>query len=168
MAKRGFHRLLPVIGRRFASCRRGVAMTEFAITIPVLFILFAGGWEMARGLWMYEALNKGVRDAARYLARVDDPTSAGSVEMAKRLVLTGDIDLDQPPRFDYNLVNITVGTKTFDNSSGTYRGPDGDKADINVVRVQAELQFSAPLLFFLNFVNPLTITVMHEERHIGD
>lgn len=143
-------------------------MTEFAIAIPVLFILFAGGWEMARGLWMYEALNKGVRDASRYLARVEDPTSAASLELAKRLVLTGDIDLDQPPRFDYNLVNVTVGTKTFDNSGGTYRGPDGGTADIDVVRVQAELQFEAPLLFFLNFTGPLTITVMHEERHITD
>lgn len=143
-------------------------MVEFAIAMPILFILFAGGWEMARGLWAYEALNKGVRDASRYLARVEDPTSANSLVMAQRLVLTGDIDLDQPLRFDHNLVTVTVGTKTYDNSAGTYRGPDGGSGDIDVVRVRADLEFRAPLLFFLNFTDPLTITVMHEERHIRD
>lgn len=143
-------------------------MVEFAIAMPILFILFAGGWEMARGLWMYESLNKGVRDASRYLARVDDPTSANSLTLAQRLVLTGDIDLDQPPRFNHNDVTVTVGTKTYDNSAGTYRGPDGASADINVVRVTAVMDFEAPLLFFLAIGDPLTITVMHEERHIGD
>lgn len=157
-----------LVERQFRANRKGVAMIEFAIAMPILFILFAGGWEMARGLWMYEALNKSVRDASRYLARVDDPTSADSLVLAQRLVLTGDIDLDQPPRFNHNDVTVTVGTKTFDNSGGTYRGPDGENADINVVRVQAELEFEAPLLFFLAFTEPLTITVMHEQRHIRD
>lgn len=164
----GINTRLLVIARRFAACRSGVAMIEFAIAMPVLFIIFAGGWEMARGLWLYEALNKSVRDASRYLARVEDPTTAASLEMARRLVLTGDIDQDQPARFNHNNVTVTVATKTYDNSAGTYRGPDGASADINVVRVQAEMIFSAPLLFFLNFADPMTITVMHEERHIRD
>lgn len=143
-------------------------MVEFAIAMPILFILFAGGWEMARGLWMYESLNKGVRDASRYLARVDNPTSANSLTMAQRLVLTGDIDLDQPPRFDHNDVTVTVGKKTYINTAGTYRGPNGANANIDVVRVTAVMNFEAPLLFFLAIGDPLTITVMHEERHIGD
>ena len=170
MAKNlGFYTRLLVIARRFAACRSGVAMLEFAIAIPILFILFAGGWEIARGLWLYEALNKGVRDASRYLARVDDPTTAGSLEMAERLVLTGDIvGQNQPPRFNYNKLTVTVDTKTYNNAAGVYRGPDGANADIQVVRVTAAMEFEAPLLFFLSLANPMTIKVMHEQRHIGD
>jgi Flp pilus assembly protein TadG len=169
MAKcKGIKTRLLVIAKRFAACRGGVAMVEFAIAMPILFILFAGGWEMARGLWLYEALNKSVRDASRYLARVDDPTTAGSLEMARRLVLTGDINTNQPARFNHNNITVTVDTKTFDNAAGTYRGPDGASANIKVVRVTAAMDFAAPLLFFLNTANPMTIKVMHEERHIGD
>lgn len=164
----GIKTRLLVIARRFAACRRGVAMVEFAIVIPVLFIIFAGGWEMARGLWVYEALNKSVRDASRYLAHVEDPTSAASLQMAQRLVLTGDIDTGQPARFNYDKVAVNVDMKTYDNSAGTYRGPDGNDADINVVRVTAELTFDAPLLFFLSIANPMKIKVMHEQRHLKD
>ena len=102
MGKPGCHRRFLEEAKRFASLRDGVAMFEFAIVLPILLLIFAGGWEMARGLWTYEILNKGVRDASRYLARVDDPTSAVSKQMAQRLVLSGDIDLDQPPRLDFN------------------------------------------------------------------
>lgn len=156
------------IGSVWKHDPKGVAMYEFALTLPILVLLFAGCWEFARGLWAYESLNKGVRDAARYLARVDDPTSPGATTMAQRLVLSGDIDTSQPPRFDHNLVNVSVGVKTFDNSAGTYRGPGGTNEDIDVVRVTADLTFNAPLLAFLSIANPLTIRVMHEERHIGD
>jgi hypothetical protein len=169
MTKRHFHRLAPTIARRFAACRRGVAMTEFAIVIPVLFIVFAGGWEMARGLWLYEALNKSVRDASRYMARVQDPTSVASQELARRLVLTGDIGTTQPARFNHNAVTVSVFKKTYPNDSGViYRGPDGAAAPIDVIRVQAEMDFEAPLLFFLTFADPLKIKVMHEERHLRD
>lgn len=152
-----------VTARRFIACRNGVAMVEFAIVIPVLFILFAGGWEMARGLLMYEALNKSVRNASRYMARIETPTQ----ELARRLVLTGDIDVDQPPRFNHNNLTVTFATKTFIND-GTYRGPDGYNANIEVVRVQADYIFRTPLLFFLASDDPMTISVMHEQRRIRD
>lgn len=161
-------RWLLAIAERLAACRRGVAMFELAITLPILLIIFAGGWELARGLWTYDILNKGVRDASRYLARVQDPTAPGAVTLAQRLVLSGDIDLDQPPRIDHNDVTITIGTKTFDNSAGTYRGPDGGTANIEVVRVQAVMNYEVPLLGFLNIASPLTITVMHEQRVLLD
>ncbi|MCZ6452688.1 MAG: pilus assembly protein [Alphaproteobacteria bacterium] len=163
----GDKRLL-LIARRLAASRSGVAMFELAITLPILLIIFAGGWELARGLLAYDTLNKGVRDASRYLARVDDPTSALSLTMAQRLVLSGDIDVDQPPRLDYTKVTIQVDKKTFDNSGGTYRGPDGGTADIDVIQVRADMVYDTPLLGFINFASPITLTVMHQERHIGD
>ncbi len=143
-------------------------MFEFAIALPILLIIFAGGWELARGLWTYEILNKGVRDAARYLARVDDPAAAGNQTMALRLVLSGDIDLDEPPRIDYQKVNVTMGTRTFDNSAALYRSKDGGTGDIDVVQVRADMTFDAPLLGFLRLPSPIVFSVANEERHIGD
>lgn len=154
--------------RRMTTCRRGVAMFEFAITLPILLIIFAGGWELALGLWTYEGLNKGVRDASRYLARVDDPNSALSATMAQRLVLSGDIDLSQPPRFDHNKVTISVDTKTYANTTGQiYRDKNGLTGPIQVVQVRADMVYEMPLLGFINFASPITLSVMHQERHIG-
>lgn len=150
------------------GCRRGVAMFEFALVLPILMVIIFGGWEVARGLWTYEMLNKSVRDAARYVARLDDPTAAEVQAIAEHLVLTGDIDLDQPPRLDYTKTTVTVGMRVYDNSAGTYRGPDGGTADINVVQVRADYQYDAPLLSWFGMASPLTISVAHEQRHIRD
>ena len=169
MSKLGFHTRLSVIARRLAACRRGVALFEFAITLPILLIIVAGGWELALGLWTYETLNKGVRDASRYLARVEDPLSPLSATMAQRLVLSGDIDLDQPARLDYNLVTVEVRTKSYPNTSGQiYRSPGGGTEPIEVVQVRADMIYAVPLLGFMNIASPLTLTVMHQERYIGE
>ena len=168
----GFDTRFSVIAQRLVPCRKGAAMFEFALALPVLLIIFAGGWEIARGLWTYDMLNKGVRDAARYVARLEDPNSADAQTKAFRLVLTGDVDLDQPPRLDHNNITISVGTRVYanDGAGGTfqYRGPDGENTPINVVQVKAEYTFDAPLLGFLGIDDLLTITVAHEERHIRD
>jgi hypothetical protein len=159
------------IAQCLAGCRRGVAMFEFAIALPLLLIIFAGAWEMARGLWTYDILNKGVRDAARYLARVDNPAAPANQDMALRLVLSGDIDAGpggQPPRIDHNLVNVTMGTRSFANSGGLYRSSAGQTGPIEVVQVRADMTFEAPLLEFLSIANPIVFSVAHEERHIGD
>ena len=172
MRKLGLQRRFSAIAQRLAACRRGVAMFEFAITLPILLIIVAGGWELARGLWLYEALNKGVRDASRYVARLDDPTSALSLELAKRLVLTGDINVgpgSQPPRFDHTKVSVVIGIDTYANDSGQiYRSPGGGTEPIQVVQVVAEFDYEAPLLSFMNIANPITLTVAHQERYIGD
>lgn len=160
---------LSVIARRLAASRSGVAMFELAITLPILLIIFAGGWELARGLLVYDKLNKGVRDASRYLARVDDPKSALSLTMAQRLVLSGDIDLDQPPRLDYTKVTIVVDKKTWPNTTPPlYRSNDGGTGPIEVIQVRADMVYDTPLLGFMNFASPITLTVMHQQRYIGD
>lgn len=171
MTKLGADTRLVKIVRRLAGCRSGVAMFEFAIALPILLVIFAGAWEMARGLWTYEILNKGVRDAARYLARVDNPAAPANQAFALRLVLSGDISTGadaQPPRIDHNDVNVVMGTRTFANSAGLYRSTDGQTGPIEVVQVRADMTFEAPLLGFLRIANPIVFSVAHEERHIGD
>lgn len=43
-------------------------MTEFAISVPVLLLIFLGVVEVGRALFQYNALTKGVRDGARFVA----------------------------------------------------------------------------------------------------
>jgi len=168
MVNLSIHKELPAVFRGMTACVRGAAMFEFAITLPILLLLFAGGWEFARALWTYDMLNKGVRDASRYLAHLPDPTTAAAETMALYLVLTGSPTPGQPPRLDYNKVTINVGTRVYNNSGGNYRGPDGGTADIEVVQVRADYTFNAPMLGFLKIANPLTLSVAHEERHLVD
>jgi len=43
-------------------------MVEFAISMPVIFLLMFGAFEFGRLMTQYSALNDGVRNAARYVA----------------------------------------------------------------------------------------------------
>jgi Flp pilus assembly protein TadG len=67
------------------SCRRqrGLAMVEFALTVPVLLLLTFATFEFGNFLIEYNTLNDGVRNAARYvagaaLAGTDDVLVTGS------------------------------------------------------------------------------------------
>jgi hypothetical protein len=48
----------------------GAALVEFTITAPLLISLMCGLAEFGQGLRQYHIMQKGVRDAARYLAHV--------------------------------------------------------------------------------------------------
>jgi Flp pilus assembly protein TadG len=48
----------------------GAALVEFAILLPMLLLVFAVMIEGGRLMWSYQTTVAGVRDAARYLARV--------------------------------------------------------------------------------------------------
>ncbi|HZD54599.1 MAG TPA: hypothetical protein VE175_16235, partial [Woeseiaceae bacterium] len=65
-------------------------------------------------------------------------------------------------------VSVSVTTQAYDNSAGTYRGPDGASADINVVTVRAQISYQGALLGFLQISGPLTIAVQHSERQLKD
>lgn len=51
----------------------GAAVVELAIVIVLMTLLAAGIFEFSRAFWYYNALDKGTRDAARYLSAL--PTS---------------------------------------------------------------------------------------------
>lgn len=47
---------------------RGLAIVEFAITMPLVLLLLAATADLGRALYQYTALNKAVQDGARYLS----------------------------------------------------------------------------------------------------
>lgn len=54
--------------RLFAKNERGGPMIEFAITLPILLILFAGATEVGRLFYTYTTLAKATKVGARYLS----------------------------------------------------------------------------------------------------
>lgn len=72
---KGLLHIIQVLAATATRLRRdesGVALVEFAIALPLVLVLFATTIEGGRLFWAYQATNAGVRDAARYLARVAD------------------------------------------------------------------------------------------------
>lgn len=68
--------------RHFARKDDGAALVEFTLLLPITLLLFAVIIEGGRLMWSYQATAAGVRDAARYLARVAPSTicaNGGSV-----------------------------------------------------------------------------------------
>jgi len=92
---------------RFARTTRGNAGVEFALLLPLLGLLLFGGIEIGRALHDFHVVNESVRDAARYLSRVDvncpsagtgvgTPANSTDVDRAKALAITGSIDTLSP------------------------------------------------------------------------
>lgn len=54
--------------RRHRGRQRGVAIVEFAITLPLLMLLLLATAEIGRALFQYNTLTKAVRDSARYVS----------------------------------------------------------------------------------------------------
>jgi hypothetical protein len=78
--------------------QRGLAVTEFAIVLPLLLFLVFATAEVGRYLYQYNSLTKAVRDGARYLS-MNSYTAAGAVtedawEETKNVILYGSTTAD--------------------------------------------------------------------------
>lgn len=112
----------------------GVAIIEFALTLPLLLILTFITTEFSRALYQYNIIVKSVRDAARYLS-IQDPTiktnNPGKITIAKNLVV-------------YGLPNPTAGQKPLASGLSVNQVPDnniywntsGANPVINTVTIQ--------------------------------
>src|SRR3954451_5329385 len=68
--------------------QRGVALVEFAITLPLLLAICFGITEFGRAIYTYNTLAKSTRDAARYLT-TQAPGNAVGWATAKNLAVYG-------------------------------------------------------------------------------
>jgi Flp pilus assembly protein TadG len=151
--------------------RRGASLVEFTIVMPFLFLLGFGTFEYGSALYGHHMVTTGLRDAARYLARVDDPTSSAEQDKAKQLAVFGQIGglSKRVSWWGTGEVNITTSTIANpvdpDTGSRTYRGPD----PIRVVRVATTATYPGfGLLQVIGLGPTLPINVFHEERSIGE
>ncbi len=66
--------------------QRGIAMTEFAIVLPVLLLLLFGITEVGRAIVRYNTLTKALQDGARYAAGEALLGTTGSVQVDAQLL----------------------------------------------------------------------------------
>ena len=64
---------------KFARTTHGTAGVEFALLLPLLVLLLFGGIEIGRALHDFHVVNETVRDAARYLSRVEATCDSAGV-----------------------------------------------------------------------------------------
>jgi len=69
----------PLRFRRLAGDRKGIAIVEFALLVPVLFTLFLGSYETARLLLCYLKLESAAETAADLIAQI--PQSSGGTNV---------------------------------------------------------------------------------------
>jgi Flp pilus assembly protein TadG len=158
-------------GTGIASDTRGVSLLEGAILFPFLFTLGLGMFEFGNLLYQYQLVMSGVRDAARHLARVDI-TDATAETKAKNIALTGTVDGSGAARVswwnagDISVTYVPISNPIVDANTGarTYRGGD----PITEIQVTTTPTYGG--LGFLNYVGlgPISFTLEHRERHIGD
>ena len=142
--------------------QHGSALIEFTIMAPLLLSLVLGISEFGRFLYQYQMVLEGLRDAGRYLARLDpnDVTNQGN---AANLATTGTIDGSGDPRVDgWEAGDIAFSVTDVDNTAGTYRGP----AEIEVIEVTTTFDYAdVGFLSALGF-DPISIDAAHEQRVI--
>lgn len=80
--------------------QQGLAIVEFAITLPLLLLIALGVTELGRGLYQYNTLTKAVQDGARYLG-------ANSIDTDGELKITL-IDSGNGQPLDVNTKNVVV------------------------------------------------------------
>lgn len=157
-------RLLP----RFLKDRKGAALVEFSLLAPVLILLMCGMAEFANAMRQYHIMEKGVRDAGRYLARVPMTgctVNGSAVTTARNLALTGRTSggtnlLDSWT--DPNTVTVAVA-QCVDNSGGAYRG----YPQMPVLEVTARAPYAdLGMLTVLGF-GAITLEVRHQQLWIG-
>ncbi|MBX9746716.1 MAG: pilus assembly protein [Hyphomonadaceae bacterium] len=153
---------------RFARSRKGAALVEFSLLAPILVLLMGGLSEFANAMRQYHVMEKGVRDAGRYLTRV--PMSGctingASVTAAQNLVLTGRTaggsyflnDWTDP-----STVSVTVAD-CVSNSPQVYRG----RAQMPVIEVTARAPYQDLGLLSVIGLDNFELEVSHQQLWIG-
>ncbi len=151
----------------------GAAMVEMAMVTPVLIVLGLGTFEFGNYFYNHHIVTTGIRDAARYLARFDDPIAQSA--QGRQLAVTGEIAGGQQRIAWWNAVDVSVSLRNIANpldpntGERPYRVRYGGGNQLSIVQVGTNVSYGG--LGFLNVLGlgaSMNITVTHEERVIGE
>jgi len=154
---------------RFLKAKGGAALVEFTLVAPLLVLLMCGMAEFANAMRQYHIMEKGVRDAGRYLARAHmsgctidgDATTA-----AQNLALTGQMSGGGallPTWTDPSSVTVAV-VDCIDNAGGAYRG----RNQMPVIEVTASAPYEDLGLIAIIGIDPIDLEVSHQQLWIGE
>ena len=120
------------------------------LVLPVLLALFALVAEGGRVLWHHQLISKGVRDATRYLSRVDDPTRRHRAALASNLALCGQLagTATHGWRVGPMAPRQCRRSPPIDNSGGISSGPPRSRWSTVTATVPLDYPFAAVLRFF--------------------
>lgn len=149
---------------RFHNDDTGTAALEAAIVIPALMVLGLGAVEFSNAFYDHQLISMGVRDAARYLARVPQPDDTAAQANAKDIAVYGGVGDSKPRVAGWSTGDVTVSSTAIDNTDGTYRG----SATIYIVTVSTTLTYPQIGLLKGLGLTPPAFTITHSERAIGD
>ena len=152
----------------------GSALIEGAIVTPVLCILLFGVYEFSWFFYQQHLISTGLRDAARYLARLPAPCNPASFTWhidqasAKNLATTGSITGGAARVKGWTAANVRLDCTSIDNPVGA-SGLNTFRGGPVVYVVTASTRFADPQLGFFGFLGLKTpaISVSHSERVIG-
>ncbi len=170
------------ISRLFSKlirCRKGAAAVEFGIVVAVLFIpLIGGSIELGRGIHHYQVVTKSMRDATRFMARMpkslipdtlegacSNTENTGVAGDAKNLAMYGNISGTGSAFLFYWTATSTIeicGPETRTVTPAV--GPD---IDVEIVKMTATVAYDDIGFLSALGLGPITYTVTHEERWIG-
>jgi Flp pilus assembly protein TadG len=135
----------------------GAAASEMALVIPLLLVMMFGPFELANYFWTEHKAVKGVRDGARYAARLSFEnytcdTAMGDADLEtqiKNLTRTGQIIGGSPNIPEWNDADVTVtitcpdaaldGSGDSTVTTGIYRGMD----NAPIVRVSTTVTYQS-------------------------
>ena len=161
-------RILRMLGRD----ERGTALIEGALLTPMLFVVVFGVFEFAWYFYQQQAIEIGLRDAARYIARTaqSDDTSCGPNTdpniwpNAQNLATTGSTAGGTARVAGWTAGQVNFTCLAIPNTDN-YLGGDGT----SIFVIQASTTFTDPSLGMLGFLGlgPWLVSVPHQERIIG-
>lgn len=154
---------------RFRRENCGASLIEFTLVAPLLLVLGMGTLELGMAFYGHHVITTGVHDAARYLARLDDPMASAAA--GRTLAVTGEVGGSAQRLSWWPSGTVSVATASIANpvdgvtGDRTYRGPD----PIKVVRVTSTASYPGfGVLSFLGLGSALTISAFHEERVVHE
>lgn len=148
---------------RFARDESGVALVEFAITLPMMLLVFAVIVEGSRLMLAFQGAISGVRDATRYMSRivaVNICESGGSISGYSTELRTS-LESILPTSVTVNSV-----TPSYTCVSGAYR-----VSPAPVVQVSAQITISYPFAGVFGLIggslSGVTTTITDRSRIFG-
>jgi len=143
--------------------RGGSIAIEAAILTPLFLTIFAGTVEVARAYQQANALEKGLRIGALYLARAEDPEDAAAQANAINLVRTGQLNGSGGylvPGWSEAGSSVLISVRSFNVTNAD---------TTSVIRVEGALVYTpmVPALAELFGLDTTTIRMSHEQAYVG-
>ena len=133
---------------RHCRGRKGQALAEFALILPVVFLLIAGIIEFGRGWNIKQAVTDAAREGARWTVIVDASTTTNITDRVKQRLTLANIQTTDPP------TTISITPAAFFKCPG---GVGGGEEMTVLVTTRYRLGWVGALLSWVGGSNTITI-----------